>query len=82
MLQDKKGALDLHPSALSLDTGGELQRWQQLLVLQCSGVPQKDPREVRRAPDHHLQTAAPVNPALDGFPLETMVRKALNAKRG
>lgn len=29
------------------------------------------PKEVRRAPDHHLQTAAPVNPVLDGFPLET-----------
>lgn len=82
MLQDKKGALHLHPSALSLDAGGEEQRWQQLLVLQCSGLMQKEPGEVRRAPNHHLQTAASVNPALGGFPLETTVRKALNAKRG
>lgn len=71
MLEDKKGAFDLHPSALSLDAGGEYQGWQQILVLQCSGLTQNSPKEVTRAPDHHLQTAAPVNPVLDGFPLET-----------
>lgn len=38
--------------------------------------------EVRRAPNHHLQTVASVNPALEGFPLDAKVRKALNAKRG
>lgn len=50
-------------------------------MLQHLSPMQKYPREARRAPSHHLPTAA-ANPALDGFPLEAVVKKALNAKRG
>lgn len=50
-------------------------------MLQHSSPTWKDPREARRALSHYLPTAA-ANLALDGFPVEAVVKKALNAKRG
>lgn len=85
MLKDKrkatKGALNLHLSSqFRCKTGTAEVVTASCVVMLSSNL--EEPQEGEESTQRHLQTAASVNPALDVFPLETTVRKALNARRG